>query len=165
MRAHGFMFYNCFEELRCAYECLWCYAHEWSWMLMAAHECLWAFLKSQKCSQTLMSNHEQSWAWPHEHSWALMSIQEGSWALRSMLPWQHKRSRALRSTNDAMAQYFLVILRAPECYCLFSNKWEIFIFKITSFVNISVISWSKFHQIMKNWIVLKSTQNVLFRNV
>ena len=66
----------------------------------------------------------------------------------------------------------LVFLSDTECSSSwFIDKWKMLIFKINSYywflkwIPIRPIYWSRFHKIITNWIVLKSTWKVQLKNV
>ena len=133
------------------------------------------------CSGILMSIHEFSWALisSHEHSWALylaptapMSAHKCSWV------WRY----GALTTHNALAQYLSVLMSAHKCsWVLLSDpeySWVILSVQVVdSVINkkcwflkwlpscILAISWSRFHQIKTNWIVLKSTWKGLWKNV
>ena len=168
----------------------WRHTHECSWLLMSScecskvpistNQCSWVFIAP--CSVLLMSIHEFSWALiiTHEHSWAwfygamaptvLMSIHE----FDTMAPWPiivswHNTYQSMLMRNYKCS---LVLLSDPE------YSWVILSVQVLDSVmnetcwflqwlpfSILAISWSKFHQIIKNLIDLKSTWKVLLKNV
>ena len=170
-----------------AHGCLWVLSSALSaqkspWALIIAHVCSWHH--AHACSRLLMSIHEFSWALmsSHEHSWALcygamaptalMSIHERSWV------WRHDAV----TTHNALAQYLSVLMSAHKCsWVLLSDpeySWVILSVQVVHSVinkkcwflkwlpfSILAISRSKFHQIIKNLIVLKSTRKGLLKNV
>ena len=167
-----------------AYECLLVLmsAQKSPWALIIAHVCSWHH--THACSRLLMSIHEFSWALisSHEHSWALccsamaptalVNVHERSWV------WRH----GAMITHNALAQYLSVLMSAHKCsWVLLSDpeySWVILSVQVVDSVinkkcwflewlpsSILAISWSRFQQLITNWIVLKSTWKGLWKNV
>ena len=100
-------------------------------------------------------------------------------AVLSLVPWGYERSSALTSAHGTIAPYSWVLLGthgntwallgAHEC------SWQVMSFQLFNqtinkkckFLECSILttSYSIFHQIIKNWIFLKSTPNGLLKNV
>ena len=155
-----------------------------SWAIMGTHEHPLALMVTNKhlratmsvpdCQWALMSVHEHSWAWGHR----AISTHGSSKAVMSMAPWGHGRSSALMSAHCAIAPYLWLLMSAHQCL------WELMSSHDSSWVSsaslnkkqkyqilkwapwsIFPISRSIFHWIIENWKFLKSTQNVLLKNV
>ena len=127
---------------------------------------------------TLMSSHEHSWAWCH----GAMSTHQSTRAVVSMAPQGYERSSALRSTHGTIAPYSWVLLGTHgHTWALreaHEHSWQVMsteLFDQTINKKCLVLKWPPcsiltishfiFHQIIKNWIFLKSTQKGLLKNV
>ena len=171
--------------------CSWVFmaAYEYSWGLMNAQGCPRALISAHDWSlHHTLGTHKHSWVFmsTHEHSYVAMSTQEhGTIAPTALMrsnehlwAWCH----GAIPTHSALAPYISVLKSAHDCsWVLLSApeySWVILSVQVLdSLMNnkcwflkwlsfsILAISRSKFHQIIKNLIVLKSTRKGLLKNV
>ena len=150
-------------------------AHEWIWMLKSANERSLVLISAH--GTMLMRAYVCSWAFTlglkstHKYTWAVSTHKYGAMAPTALLranehswAWSH----GAIITHSALAPYSSVLMSAHgafECSwvflsdseCLsfwFRNKRKMLIFEMTSFY--LTMSWSRYHQIIKKNIVLKS---------
>ena len=98
----------------------------------------------------------------HWRSWALMRMVLQA-LISLMAPWHHTHEcyRVLRRGPECS----WVLLSAYQCSSpWFNNEQKCELLKWPP-SSIFEISWCRFYQIIKNWIVLKSTQIGLLKNV
>ena len=137
--------------------------HSWAWwhitssthvhsychgtILMSVPECSCVLLSAHESSGVLLSAHDCSWYLrrAYEFSWELMSTHECSWVLMSS------------------QECSWVLMSDPECSSAWSSNQKCQLFKRVSW-SILTISWSRFNQIIKSRIFLKSTLKGLLKN-
>ena len=112
----------------------------------------WGLCYGAMAPTTLMSVHERSWVWCH----GAMTAHNALVQYLSMLMSTHKCSRVLLSDPE----YFWVILSVQVVDSVINKKcWFL---KWLPF-SILAISRSRFHQLITNWIVWKSTWKGLLK--
>ena len=169
---------------RSAHECYRRYVS----MLMNAHECPWVLIAALGWSWAAMSRVlivacEYSWAWlqsarrTHELSWChgtiviVMNANECSCVLmiaHGFILNSHESSWVPMSTHECQ----WTLRRAHECWWVIQSALVLDslqnkkcqLFKRVP-CSILTISWSRFNQIIKSWIFLKSTWKGLLKNV